>query len=172
MAESEEKLKSFLTKVKEENEKAGVKLNVQKPKIMASSPIILLQIDEKQWKQWETIFLCSKITADGDCSHETKRCLLFGRKAVTNLDSMLKSRDITLLTKLCLVKAMVFLVVKYGCESWIIKKSEHQRINAFELWCRRPLRVPWTTRRSNLSILKGISPEYSLEGLIVKLKLQ
>ena len=119
------------------------------------------------------IFLGSKITADGDCSHEIKRCLLLGRKAVTNLDSILKSRDITLLTKICLVKSVVFPVVMYGCDSWTIKKAEHQRIDAFKLQCwRRLLRVPWTARRSNQSILKEISPEYSLEGLMLKLKLQ
>ena len=128
----------------------------------------------KQWKQWQTfIFLGSKITTDGDCSHEIKRCFLLGRKAMTNLDSILKSRDIILLTKVHLVKAMVFPVVKYGCESWTVKKAEHQRIDAFEVWCwRRLLRVPWTARRSNQSILKEISPEYSLEGLMLKLKLQ
>ena len=127
----------------------------------------------EQWKQWETIFLGSKITADGDCSHEIKRRLLLGRKAMTNLDSILKSRDITLPTKVCLGKAMVFQVVMYGCESWTIKKAECQRTDAFELWCwRRLLRVPWTTKRSNQSILKEISPEYSLEGLMLKLKLQ
>ena len=128
----------------------------------------------KQWKQWQTfIFLGSKITADSDCNHEMKRHLLFGRKTVTNLDSVLKSRDITLLTKVHLVKAMVFLVVMYGCESWTIKKAEHQRIDALELWCwRRLLRVPWTARRSNQPILKEISPEYSMEGLKLKLKLQ
>ena len=119
------------------------------------------------------VFLGSKITADGDCSHEIKRCLLLGRKAMTNLDSILKSRDITLPSKVCLVKAMVFLVVMYGCESWTVKKAEHPRIDAFELWCCRSLlRVPWTARRSNQSILKEISPEYSLEGLMLKLKLQ
>ena len=124
-----------------------------------------------QWKQWLTIILGSKITADGDCSHEIKRCLLLGRKVMTNLDSILKSRDITLPTKVCLVKAMVFPVAMYGCESWTIKKAEHHRIDAFELWCwRRLLRVPWTTRRSNQSILKEINPEYSLEGLMLKLK--
>ena len=123
----------------------------------------------QQWKQWKTLyFRGSKITADGDCSHEIKRCLLLGRKAVTNLDSILKSRDIILLAKICLVKAMVFPIVKYGCESWIIKKAECQRMDAFELWCwRRLLRVPWTARRSNLSTLKEISPEYSLEGLML-----
>ena len=127
----------------------------------------------KQWKQWQTVFWGSKTTADGDCSHEIKRCLLLGRKAMTNLDSILKTRDITLLTNVHLVKAMVFPVVMYGCESWTIKKAEHQRIDAFELWCwRRLLRVPSTARRSNQSILKEISPEYSLEGLILRLKLQ
>ena len=119
------------------------------------------------------IFSHSKITADGDCSHEIKRCLLLGRKAMTNLDSILQSRDITFLIKVCVIKAMVFPVVLYRCESWIIKKAEHQRIDTFELWCwRRLLRVPWTARRSNHSILKEISPEYSLEGLMMKLKLQ
>ena len=127
----------------------------------------------KQWKQWQTVFWGSKITADGDCSHEIKRCLLLGRKVVTNLDSTLKSRDITLPTKGCLVKAMVFPVVMYGCESWTIKKAEHQRIDAFELWCwSRLLRVPWTAKRSHQSILKEISPDYSLKGLMLKLKLQ
>ena len=128
----------------------------------------------KQWKQWQTLFLgCSKITADGDCSHEIKRCLLFGRKVMTNLDSILKSGDITLPTKVHLVKAMVFPVVMYGCESWTLKKAEHQRINAFELWCwRRLLSVPQTARRCNQSILKEISPGCSLEGLMLKLKLQ
>ena len=127
----------------------------------------------KQWKQQRLIFLGSKITADGDYSHEIKRCLLLGRKAMTNLDSILKSRGITLPTKVCLVKAMVFPVVMYECESWTIKKAEHQKIDAFELWCwRRFVKVPWTGRRSNQSILKEISPEYSLEGLRLKLKLQ
>ena len=128
----------------------------------------------KQWKQWQTLFWGgSKITADGDCSHEIKRCLLLGRKVMTNLDSILKSRDITLPTKICLVKAMVFPVVMYGCESWTLKKAESRRIDAFELWCSRSLlRVPWTPRRSNKSILKKISPEYSLERLILRLKLQ
>ena len=124
-------------------------------------------------KQWLTLFLSSKITADGDCSHEIKRHLLLGRKVVTNIDNILKSRDITLSTNVCLVKAIVFPVVMYGCESWIIKKAEHRRIDAFELWCwRRLLRGPWTARRSNQAILKEISPEYSLEGLMLKLKLQ
>ena len=127
----------------------------------------------KQWKQWKTIFLGFKITADGDCSHKIKRCLLLGRKAMTNLDNILKSRDITLPTKVQLVKAIVFLVVMYGCESCTIKKAEHRRIDAFELWCqRRLLRVPWTTRRSNQSILKKIDSEYLLEGLMLRLKLQ
>ena len=127
----------------------------------------------KQWKQWQTIFWSSKITADSDCSHEIKRCLLLGGKVMTNLDSILKSRDITLPTKVHLVKAMVFPVVMYGCESWTIRKTECQRIDAFELWCwRRLLRVPWMERRSNQSILKEISPEYSLEGLMLKVKLQ
>ena len=159
-------------KVKE-SEEAGLKLNIQKTKIMASSPITSWQIDgETVETVTHFIFLGSKITADGDCSHEIKRCLLLGRKAVINLDSILKSRDITLLTKVCLVKAMVFLVVMYGRESWTIKKAEHQRIDAFELRCwRRLLRVPWMARRSNQSILKDISPEYSLEGVILKLKL-
>ena len=138
---------------------------------MASCPITSWQIDGETVKNF--IFGGSKTTADGDCSHEIKRCLLLGRKAMTNLDSILKSRDITLPTKVCIVKAMVFPVVMYGCESWTIKKAECQRIDAFELWCwRRLLRVPWTARRSNQSILKEISPEYSLKGLMLKLKLQ
>ena len=141
MAESEEELKSLLMKVKEESEKVGVKLNIQKTKIMASGPITSWQIDEETVSDF--IFGGSKITADGDCSHEIKRCLLLGRKVMTNLDSVLKSRDITLSTKVCLVKAMVFPEVMYGCKSWIVKKAECQRINAFELWCwRRLLRVP------------------------------
>ena len=141
---------------------------------MASGPITSWQIDgEAMETVSDFIFLGSKITADGDCSHEVKRRLLLGMKVMTNLDSILKSRDITLPTKVHLVKAMVFLVVMYGCESWSIKKAEHQRIDAFELWCwRRLLRVPWTTRSYNQSILKEISPEYSLEGLMLKLKLQ
>ena len=160
-------------KVKEEGEKVGLKLNIQKTKIMASSPITSWQIDGKTVETVaDFIFLGSKITADGDCSHEIKRCLLLGRKVMTNLDSILKSRDITLSTKVCLIKAMVFPVVMYGCESWTIKKAEHWRIDAFELWCwRRLLRVPWTARRSNQSILQ-ISPKSSLEGLMLKLKLQ
>ena len=173
MAESEE-LKSLLMKIKEESEKVGLKLNIQKTKVMVSGPIT----------SWETdggtvdtaadfIFLGSKITADGDCSHEIKRRLHLERKVMTNLDSILKSRDITLPTKVHLVKDMVFPVVTYGCESWTVKKAERQRIDAFELWCwRRLLRVLWTARRSNQSILKEISPGCSLEGLMLKLKLQ
>ena len=174
MAESEEELKSLSMKVKEESEKVGLKLNIQKTKIMASSPITSWQIDgETVETVADFIFLGSKITVDGDCSHEIKRHLLLGRKVMTNLDSILKSRDITLPTKVRLVKAMVFPVVMYACESWTIKKAEHRRIDAFELWCwRRLLRVPWTARRSNQSILKEISPECSLEGPMLKLKLQ
>ena len=161
-------------KVKEESEKVGLKLNIQKTKIMASGPITSWEIDGEIVETVTDFILGgSKITADGNCSHEIKRCLFLGRKAMTNLDSILKSRDITLLTKVHLVKAMVFPVVIYGCESWNIKKVEHRRIDAFELWCwRRLLRAPWTVRRSNQSILKEISPEYSLEGLMLKLKLQ
>ena len=165
---SEEEIKSLLMKVKVESEKVGLKLNIQKTKIMASSPIT-------SWVEIvsDFIFGGSKITADDDCSHEIKRHLLLGRKVVTNLDSLLKSRDITLPTKVHLVKAMVFPAVMYGCESWTIKKAEHRRTDAFEMWCwRRLLRVPWTARRSNQSILKEINPEYSLEGLMLKLKLQ
>ena len=174
MAESEEELKSLLMKVKEESEKVSLKLNIQKTKIMASGPTISWQIDGKQWKQWQTLFfLGSKIIADGDYSHETKRRLLLGRKVMTNLDSIFKSRDITLPTKVHLVKAMVFPVVMYGCESCTVKKAERQRIDGFELWCwRRLLRVPWTARRSNQSILKEISPGISLQGMMLKLKLQ
>ena len=165
---------SFTIHLKEESEKVGLKLNIQKTKIMASGPITSWQIDgETVETVADFIFLGSKITADGDCSHEIKRCLLLGRKVMTNLDSILKSRDMTLPTKICLVKAMVFPVVMYGCESWTIKKAERQRIDAFELWCwRRLLRVPWTARRSNQFILKEISPGCSLEGLMLKLKLQ
>ena len=171
MAESEKELKSLLMKVKEGSEKVGLKIDVQKTKIMASGPITSWQIDGETVSDF--IFLGSKITADGDCSHEIKRCLLLGRKVMTNLDSILKSRDVTLPTKVYLVKAMVFPVVMYGCESWTIKRVEHQRIDAFEGWCwRRLLRIPWTARRSNQSILKEISPECSLEGLMLKLKLQ
>ena len=174
MAESEEELKSLLMKVKEESEKAGLKLSIQKTKIMTSSPTTSWQIDgEIMEAVREFIFLGSKITVDGDCSHEIKRHLLLGRKAMNNLDSILKSRDITLLIKVHMDKAMVFPVVMYGCESWTIKKSESRRIDAFELWCwRRILRVPWTARRSNQSILKEISPGCSLEGLMLKLKCQ
>ena len=161
-------------KVKVESEKVGLKLNIQKTKIMASSPITSWQIDgETVETVADFIFLGSKITANGDCSHEIKRCLLLGRKVITNLDSIFKSRDITLPTKVRLVKAMVFPVVTYGCESWTIKKAESRRIDAFELWCwKRLLRVPWTARRSNQSILKETSPGCSLEGLVLKLKLQ
>ena len=170
-AESDE-LKRLLMKVKEEDEKVGLILNIQKTKIMASCPITSWQIDGETMKT-DLIFLGSKITAFGDCSHEIKRCLLLGRKVMTNLDIIFKGRDITLPTKVHLVKAMVFPVVMYGCESWTIKKAEHQRIDAFELWSwRRLLRISWTARRSNQSIWKEISPEYSLEGLILKLKLQ
>ena len=161
-------------KVKEESEKVDLKLNIQKTKIMASGPITSWEIDgETVETVSHFIFGGSKITTDGDCSHEIKRCLLLGRKVMTNLDSLLKSRGITLSTKVRLVKAMVFPVVMYGCESWTIKKAEHQRIDAFELWCwKRLLRVPWIARRSNQPILKQISPRCSLEGLMLKLKLQ
>ena len=161
-------------KVKEESEKVGLKLNIQKMKIMASGPITSWEIDgETVETVSDSIFLGSKITADGDCSHEIKRRLLLGRKVMTNLDSVLKSRDIALPTKIHLVKAMVFPVVMYGCESWTVKKAECRRIHAFEVWCwRRLLRVPWTARRSNQSILREISPWCSLEGLMLKLKLQ
>ena len=174
MAESEEEVKRLLMKVKEESEKVGLKLNIQKTKIIASGPITLWQIDRETMETVsDFIFSGSTITADGDCSHEIKRRLLLGRKVMANLDSILKSRNITLPTKVHLVKAMIFPVVMYGCESWAIKKAERRRIDAFELWCwRRLLRVPWTVRRSYNSILKEISPEYSLEGLILKLKLQ
>ena len=174
MAESEEELKSLLMKVKQESEKVGLKLNIQKTKIMASGPITSWEIDGETV---ETVSECilggSKITADGDCSHGIKRRLLLERKIMTNLDIIFKSRDITLPTKVCLVKAMDFPVVMYGCESWTVKKAERRRIDAFELWCwRRLLRVPWTARRSNQSILKEISPGCSLEGVMLKLKLQ
>ena len=174
MAESEEELKSLLMKVKVESEKVGLKLNIQKTKIMASGPIISRQIDGKTVETVSDFILGgSKITADGDCSHEIKRCLLLGRKVMTNLDSILKSRDTTLPTKVRLVKAMVFPVVMYGFESWTVNKAECQRIDAFEQWCwRRLLRVPRTARRSDQSILKEINPGCSLEGLMLKLKLQ
>ena len=174
MAEREEELKSLLIKVKEESAKVGLKLNIQKTKIMASGLITSWQKDRETVETvTDFIFLGSKITADGDCSHEIKRTLLLGRKVMTNLDSIFKSRDITLPTKVHLVKAMVFPMVIYGCESWTIKKAKCRRIDAFELWCwRRLLRVPWTARRSNQSILKEISPGCSLEGLMWKLKLQ
>ena len=173
MAESEEELKTLLMKVKEESEKVGLKLNIQKTKIMASGPITSWEIDgETVETVSDFTILGSKITAVGDCSHEIKRRLLLGRQVMTNLDSILKSRDITLPTKVLLVKAMVFPVVMYGCGSWTVKKAQRQRIDAFELWCwRRLLRVPWTVRRSNQSILK-ISPGISLEGMMLKLKLQ
>ena len=174
MAESEEELKNLVMKVKEESEKVVLKLNIQKTKIMASGPITSWEIDgETMETMTDFIFLVSKITADGDCSQKIKRHLLLGRKIMNNLDSILKSRDIPLSTKVRLIKALVFLVVMYGCESWTIKKTECRKIDAFELWCwRRLLRVPWTVRRSNQSILEEVSPEYSLEGLMLKLKLQ
>ena len=162
-----------MMKVKEQSEKVGLKLNIQKTKIMASSPITSCQIDgETEETVADFIFGISKITADGDFSHELKGCLLLGRKAMTNIDGIFKSRAITLPTKVHLVKAMVFPVVMYRCESWTVKKAEHQRIGAFELWYwRRLLRVPWTARRSSKSILKEISTGCSLEGLMLKLKL-
>ena len=174
MAESEEELNSLLMKLREESRKAGLKLSIQKTKIMASGLITPWQIDgETTETARDFIFLGSKITADGDCSQEIKRHLLLGRKAMTYLDSKLKSRDITLPTKVHLVKALVFPVVMYWCGSWTKKKAEHWRIDTFELWCwRRPLRFPWTARRSNQSILKDISPEHSLGRLVLKLQLQ
>ena len=174
MAESKEELKGLLMKVKEETEKVGLKLNIQKTKIMASGPITSWQIDgETAETVADFIFLGSKITVDGDCSHEIKRRLLLGRKLMTNLDSIFKSRDITLPTKVRLVKAVVFPVAMYRCESWTVKKAEHGGIDAFELWYwRRLLRVPWTARRSNQPILKETSSGCSLEGLMLKLKLQ
>ena len=171
MARSEEELKSLLMKVKKASEKVSLKINIQKTKIMASCPITSWEIDGETVSDF--ILGGSKMTADGDCSHEMKRHLLLGRKVMTNLDSIFKSRDITLPTKVHLVEAMVFPVVVYGGESWTVKKAEHQRIDAFELWCwRRLLRVLWTARISNQSILKEISPGCSLEGLMLKLKLQ
>ena len=174
MAESEEDLKSLLMKVKVESEKVGLKLNIQKMKILASGPITSWEIDgETVETVSDFIWGGSKITVDGECNHEIKRRLLLRRKAVTNLDSILKSRDVILPTKVRLVKAMVFPGVMYGCESWSIKEAEHQRIDAFELWCwQRLLRVPWTARRSNQSIQREINLEYLLEGLMIKLKLK
>ena len=174
MSESEEELKSLLMKVKVESEKVGLMFNIQKTKIMAFGPITSWEVDGETVKTVSDVILGGfKITADGDCNHGIKRRLLPGRKVMTNLDSILKSRDTTLPTKVHLVKAMVFPVVMYGCESWTVKKAECRRINAFELWCwRRLLRVPWTARRSNQSILKEISPGCSLEELMLKLKLQ
>ena len=172
MAESEEELKSLLMKVKKVSEKVGLKLNIQKIKIMPSGPITSWEIEgETVEAVSDFIFGGSKITADGDCSLEIKRCLLLGRKVMSNLESILKSRDITLQTKVCLVKAIVIPVDMYGCERWTVKKAERRKIDAFELWCwRRLLRVPWTARRSNQSILKEISPRCSLEGLMLKMK--
>ena len=174
MAESEEELKSLLMKVKEESEQVGLKLNIQKTKIMASGPFTSWEIDgETVETVSDFIFWGPKSLQMGDCSHEIKRLLLLGRQVMTNLDSILKSRDITLPTKVHLVKAMVFPVVMYGCESWTVKKAEHRKIDAFGLWCgRRLLRAPWTPRRSNQSILKEISPGCSLDGLMLKLNLQ
>ena len=173
MAEREEELKSLLMKVKEESEKVGLNLNIQKTKIMASGPITSRQIDAKTVETVSDFILGGSKITDGDCSHEIKRRLFLRRRVMTNLDSTLKSRGITLSTKVRLVKAMVFPVVMYGCESWTIKKAENRRIDGFEVWCRRRLlRVPWTARRSNQSIRKEISPGCSLEGLMLKLKLQ
>ena len=170
--ESEEELKSLLMRAKGECERAGLRLNIKKTKIMEFSPSTAWQIKgEKVEAVTDFLFLNSKITADGDCSHEIRRPLLLGRKAMRNLDIVLKNRDLTLLTKVCLVKAVVFPVVTYSCESWMIKKAERQRIDAFELWCWRRLpRVPWTARRSNQSILREINSEYSLERLMLKLQ--
>ena len=172
MAKSEEEPKSLLMKVKEESKKVGFKLNIQKTKIMASGPITSWQIDgETMEAVRDFIFWGFKITADGGCSHEIKRRLLLGRKAMTNLDNILKGRDITLLTNVHLVKSLAFPIVIYGCERWVIKKAEYQRTDVFKLWCwRRLLRVPWIARRSNQSILKEINPEYSLEGLMLKMR--
>ena len=169
-AESKEELKSLL--MKEKHEKAGLKLNIQKTKIMASGPIISWQREgETMETVTDFIFLGSKITSDGDCSQEIKRCLFLGGRVMTNLDTVLKSRDVTLPTKVHLVKAMVFPIVMYGCESRTIRKAVRQRIDAFELWCwRRLLRIPWTARRSNQSILKEINPEYLWEGLMLMLQ--
>ena len=174
MAESKEELKCLLMRVKEESEESGLKLSIQKTKFMRSSTITSWQIDGETMETVTAfIFLGYKIIADGNCNHEIKRYLLLGRKAMTNVDSILKSSDLTLPTKVHLVKAIVFPVVMYRCERWTIKKAEHRRNDAFELWCwRRLLRVPCTARRSNQSILKEISPEYSLKGLMLKVKLQ
>ena len=174
MAESEVELKSLLMKVKEESETADLKFNIQKTKIMASGPITSWQIDgETMETVTDFVFFSSKITADGGCSHEIKRHLLLGRKAMTNLNSILKSRDITLPRKVHIVEALVFPIVIYGCESWTIKKAEHRRIDPFKFQCwRRLLRVPWTARRSNQSILKGIILGYSLEELMLKLNMK
>ena len=173
MAESNEELKSLLMKAKEESENVGLKLNIQKTKIMASGPITSWQIYEETMETVRNFILGGSKITNGECSHEIKRCLLLGRKVMTNLDSIFESRDITLPSKVRLVKVMVFPVVVYRCESWTIKKAEGQRIDAFEPWCwRKLLRVPWTARRSNQPILKETSPEYSLEGLMLKLKLQ
>ena len=174
IAESEEELKSLLMKVKEESEKVGLNLNIQKTKIMASGPTTSWEIDGETVETVADFILGgSKITADGDCSHEIKRRLLLGRTVMANLDSIFKSRDSTLPTKVRLVKAMVFPVIMYGCESWTVKKAECRRNDAFEVWCwRRLLRVPWTARRSDQFILKEISPGCSLEGMMLKLKLQ
>ena len=173
MAESEEELISLLMKVKEESEKVGLKLNIQKTKIMASGPITSWETDGETVETVRLYFLGLQNHCRCDCSHEIKRRLLLGRKVMTNLDSIFKSRDITLPTKVCLVKVIVFPVVMYGCESWTVKKAEHQRIDAFKLWYwRRLLRVPWTARRSNQSILKEISSGCSLEGMMLKLQLQ
>ena len=174
MAESEEKLKNLLMRVKDKSEKAGLKLNIKKAKIMASGSITSWQIEGENVEiVTEFLFLGSKITVDCNCSHEIRRRLLLGRKAMTNLDKVLKSRDITLPTKVRIVKAMIFPVVMYGCGSWTIKKAECQRIDAFKLWCwRRLLKVPWTARRSNQSILREINLEYWLQGLMMKLRLQ
>uniref|UniRef100_A0A8D2J9R9 Reverse transcriptase domain-containing protein n=1 Tax=Varanus komodoensis TaxID=61221 RepID=A0A8D2J9R9_VARKO len=174
MAESEEELKSLLMWVKQESAKVGLKLNIKKTKVMASGPLTSWQIDGEEMEVvTDFIFLGSKITADGDCSQEIKRCLLLGRKAMANLDSILKSRDITVPTKVHIVKAMVFPAAMYGCESWTIRKAECRRIEAFELWCwRKLLRVPWTARQSNWSVLEEINPDCSLEGQILKMKLK
>ena len=174
MAESEEELKNLLMRVKKKNERTGLKLSIQKTKIIASDPITSWQIDgEKVEAVACFLFLDLKIMVDGDCSHEIRRYLLVGRKAMTNLDSVLKSKDITLPAKVPIVKVLVISVVMYECENWTIKKAECQKIDAFKLWCwGRLLRVPWTAQRSNQSILKEVNPEYSLEGLMLKLKFQ